>query len=147
MLAYQTLVTWLYQHFCHVINIYCWHNWQKLWSHNLYFQISLFFAELANFAIITKIAIMLILHMNPLKLLILLAWFVSIKSWICFVFPISGTGIIRLIFDCYYYFLGILVLTQGLLMVLSSITMISGLFFKKEVFILCILTSTVFYQK
>ena len=48
---------------------------------------------------------------------------------------LSGTGIIRLIFDCYYYFLGILVLTQDLLMVLSSITMISGLFLKREVFL------------
>ena len=33
------------------------------------------------------------------------------------------------------------------LMVLSNITMASGLFLKREVFILCILTSTVFYQK
>ena len=36
---------------------------------------------------------------------------------------------------------------EDLLMVLNSITMISGLFLKREVFILCILTSTVFYQK
>ena len=61
------------------------------------------------------------------------------ESWTCFVFSISGTGIITLIFDCYYYFLGILVL--------SSITMISGPFLKREVFILCILTSTFLYQK
>ena len=87
------------------------------------------------------------LRMNALKLLILLAWFVSIESWSCFVFPISGTGLIRLIFNCYYHFLGISVLTQGLLMVLSSITMISGLFIKRGVFILCISTSTVFYKK
>ena len=79
--------------------------------------------------------------MNPLKLLILLAWFVSIESWTCFVFPISGTGIIRLIFDGYYFFLGILVSTQDLLMVLNSIAMISGLFLRREVFILCISTS------
>ena len=38
------------------------------------------------------------------------------------------------------YFLGILVLTQSPLMVLSSITMINGLFLKRQVFILCILT-------
>ena len=72
------------------------------------------------------------LHMNPLKLLILLAWFVSIESWTCVAFPVSGTRIIRLIFDCYYYFMGILVLNQDLLMVLSSITIISGLFLKKK---------------
>ena len=36
---------------------------------------------------------------------------------------------------------------EDLLMVLNSITMISGLFLKREVFILCILTLTVFYQK
>ena len=70
--------------------------------------------------------------MNPLKLLILLAWFVSIESWTCFAFPISGTGIIRVIFDCYYYILGILVLSQGLLMLLNSINMISRLFLKKR---------------
>ena len=35
----------------------------------------------------------------------------------------------------------------GPINVLSSITMISGLFLKREVFILCILTSIVFYQK
>ena len=78
------------------------------------------------------------------KASILLAWFVSIESRTYFVFPISGTGIIRLIFNCYYYFLGILVLTQSLLMVLSSITMITGLFLKREVFILCILTQQSF---
>ena len=77
--------------------------------------------------------------MNPLKLLILLAWFVSIESRTCFAFPISGTGTIRFIFNCYYYFLGVLVLTQDLLF-LNSITMISGLFLKREVFILCIVT-------
>ena len=53
----------------------------------------------------------------------------------------------RLISNCYYYFLLISVLTQDLLIVLSSIIMISGLFLKREFFILCILTSTVFYQK
>ena len=87
------------------------------------------------------------LHRNPLKLVIWLTWFVSIESRICFVFPNSGSGIIRIISDCCYYFLAILVLTQGLLIVLRSIVMIRGLFLKREVFILCILTSTVFYQK
>ena len=38
------------------------------------------------------------------------------------------------------FFLGILVLTQDLLMFLNSIAMISGLFLRREVFILCILT-------
>ena len=77
---------------------------------------------------------------------ILLAWFVSIKSWTFFISPVSGTGIIRLIFDCYYYFLVILILTQDLLMVLSSITMTSEVFLEREIFILCILALTVFYQ-
>ena len=80
------------------------------------------------------------LHMNSFMLLILLTWFGLIKSWICFVFPNSGTGILRIISDCYYYSLVILFLTQGLLIVLSSIIMISGLFLKREIFILCILT-------
>ena len=59
----------------------------------------------------------------------------------------SGTGIIRLISDRCYYFLRILVLIEDLLMVPRSITMISGMFLKRRFFILCILTSTVFYQK
>ena len=48
--------------------------------------------------------------------------------------------------DCYHYFLMVLVLTQDLLMVLSSINMINMPFLNREVFILYALTSTVFYQ-
>ena len=87
------------------------------------------------------------LHMNPLKLLILLTSFVSIESRVCFVFHNSSTGKIRTISDSSCYFLVTLVLSRSLLIVLRSMTMISGLFLKWEVFILCVLTSTVLYQK
>ena len=64
-----------------------------------------------------------------------------------FFFSFSGTRITILIFSCYYYLLGILVLTQGLLMVFRSIAMISALFLIQGLFILCIVTLTAFYQK
>ena len=67
-----------------------------------------------------------------LRLVTLLTWFVSTESWISFVFPNSSTGIIRVISDCCYYFLIIYVLTQDLIRVFSSITMINGLIFKRE---------------
>ena len=83
--------------------------------------------------------------MNPLKLLILLAWLFQSRAEPVFFFQSQVPEIVRLIFDCFYYFLGILVVIQGLLMVLSSITMISGLFLKREVFILPILTLILIY--
>ena len=46
------------------------------------------------------------LHMNTLKFEVLLTWF-------CFIFQNSGSGIIRLISDYYYYFLMILVLAHA----------------------------------